>query len=87
MVFGKTVTIKFAKTDRDKREPGKVLLGALDANLEQVRSGLAWHFKKYQREQSPGDREAYARAEVEARYARIGRWRDPNPQPPWVLIR
>jgi endonuclease YncB( thermonuclease family) len=51
--------------------------------LEQVRAGMAWHATPYQREQTPHEREEYARAEEAARAARRGLWVDPNPVPPW----
>ena len=56
MVFGKTVTVDTGKTDRYGREVGKVLVDGVDANLEQLKRGLAWHYKTYEREQSPEDR-------------------------------
>jgi hypothetical protein len=37
---------------RFERILGKVLLGVEDMNLEQTWAGLAWHYKKYQGEQS-----------------------------------
>ena len=52
-------------------------------NLEQVRAGLAWHYKKYQKEQSPEDRALYSAMEVEAREVKRGLWHDPAPVPPW----
>jgi hypothetical protein len=60
-----------------------VLEGGRDVNLEQVRAGLAWHYKYYQDEQSPADRRLYADAETEARSAGRGLWADPDPTPPW----
>jgi len=54
-----------------------------DANLDQVEAGMAWHYKKYQREQSPSDRVKYSDAELEARRHKVGLWRDPNAIPPW----
>ena len=53
------------------------------SNLEQVEAGMAWHYKKYQREQSPSDRIEYSDAELEARRQKIGLWSDPNAIPPW----
>ena len=44
---------------------------------------MAWHYKKYQREQSPQDRVKYSDAELEARRHKDGLWSDPNPTPPW----
>ncbi len=62
---------------------GKVLVNGVDACLEQVKAGLAWHYKKYQREQSPEDQRLYAQAEIRAREERLGLWRDKKPMPPW----
>jgi endonuclease YncB( thermonuclease family) len=47
-----------------------------------VQAGMAWHYKEYQREQAPEDRELYAKAEDEARSARRGLWRDADPVEP-----
>ena len=33
-----------------------------DACLDQVKAGMAWHYKQYRDEQSPSDRETYASA-------------------------
>jgi endonuclease YncB( thermonuclease family) len=52
-------------------------------NLEQVETGLAWHYKKYQWEQSSAERVKYADAERDARRLKLGLWRDPDPMPPW----
>ena len=42
---------------------GKVLLSEVDMYLNQVETGLAWHNKKYQNEQSPTDRGMYSDAD------------------------
>src|ERR1035437_4706251 len=41
------------------REVGKVIVNGQDVTLEQVRRGMAWHYKAYEREQAPADRVAY----------------------------
>jgi endonuclease YncB( thermonuclease family) len=82
-VFDKQVTIEWSKRDKYGRIVGKVLLNGSDVCLEQVKAGMAWHYKYYQAEQSPEDRELYADSEVEARSARRGLWTDVNPTPPW----
>ena len=53
LVYGKTVTVDTGKTDRCGREVGKILVDGMDATREQVRRGLAWQYKAYQREQPP----------------------------------
>lgn len=82
MVFDKEVTVVYQKTDQYGRLVGKITLDGKDINLEQVKSGMAWHYKEYQREQSPEDRELYAKAEDEARAARRGLWQDADPVEP-----
>ena len=82
MVFGKTVTVEYYKTDQYGRIVGKILLDGKDIDLEQVKAGMAWHYKEYEREQTPADRELYARAEAEARSARRGLWADADPVEP-----
>ncbi len=82
MILGKDVSVNYQKIDQYGRLVGKILLDGKDINLEQVKAGMAWHYKEYQREQTPEDRELYARAEDEARAARRGLWQDPNPVEP-----
>lgn len=82
-VFGKQVKVVGNKTDKYGRTVGKIMVNGFDANLEQVRSGFAWHYKEYAREQSAEDRTTYAAAEVAARAKRIGLWYDSVPTPPW----
>ena len=83
LVFGRSVNVEWQKLDRYERIVGKVLINGQDANLEQVRRGLAWHYKKYEREQEPLDRATYSQAEIEARMSNRGLWSDPTPIPPW----
>ena len=80
---GKFVVVEYIKRDRYQRTLGKVLLDDKDMNLDQIQADLAWHYKHYQKEQPPSDREAYSEAEIEAREARRGLWHDPEPLPPW----
>jgi endonuclease YncB( thermonuclease family) len=74
-----------SKTDKYGRRVCRVLIDGQDVGLEQVRRGMAWHFKRYENEQSLVDRSAYAEAEAEARAERRGLWRDAEPQPPWAF--
>lgn len=82
LVFGKTVTVDWNKKDVYGRTVGKVLVAGSDANLAQVQAGMAWHYKKYQNEQSPSDRASYAQAEDNARARKVGLWTDASPIPP-----
>lgn len=83
LVFNRLVVVDYSKKDKYGRTVGKILVGGVDANLEQVRTGMAWHYKKYQSEQSEADQIAYAQAEEQARAGKLGLWRDAEPMPPW----
>lgn len=83
LVYGRPVTVEWRKRDRYRRIVGQVFVSGRDAGLEQIRTGMAWHYRKYQGEQSPHDRDRYAVAESDARLAHRGLWRDPDPIPPW----
>ncbi len=76
IVAGKRVTVEYQKRDRYGRILGKVLVDGIDVYLEQVKAEFAWHYKKYQHEQSPEDQKLYAEAENQAQEGRLGLWRE-----------
>jgi len=77
LVFGKDVTLRVTGKDRYERTLGVIFIGGVNANLQLVRQGLAWHFKKY------SDDQELAQAEIDARAARSGLWSGFDPMPPW----
>ena len=83
LVFNKQVTVEYNKKDKYGRTVGKILVDGVDANLEQIKAGMAWHYKKYQNEQAPDDRSLYVQAEEKARAGKLGLWIDTEPTPPW----
>lgn len=84
LAYGQTVSVEWSKTDRYGRLVGKLVSAkGTDINLEQVKRGMAWHYKEYQREQPPEDRASYAAAEEGAKESRRGLWADPAPMAPW----
>ena len=101
LVSDKTVTIEYEKRDRYKRIVGKVLVDPpgevfcmaldcvkkIDTGLAQIKAGLAWHYKKYQMEQSEEDRKLYSDAEQEARIKQMGLWKNEETIAPWVWRR
>ena len=87
LAHGKYVTVEFQKKDKYGRTVGKVLHNDTDFCLEQIKLGLAWHYKQYASEQIKTDREAYALAELAARDQNIGLWKDKTPFPPWEFRR
>ncbi|RJX32326.1 MAG: nuclease [Oxalobacter sp.] len=88
MIFGRQVVVVWKKRDRYKRIIGKIVLDEkTDVGLEQIKAGLAWHYKAYQKDQSGDDRQTYADAELRARDKRAGLWSDANPVAPWAWRR
>ena len=83
MVFRKTVIVYYNKRDKYDRIVGKVLLENEDITIEQIKRGLAWHYKKYENEQEIEDRSIYANEEYLARRDKKGVWSDSSSIPPW----
>src|SRR5215470_7135591 len=59
LVFQKGVEARCHKKDRYGREVCAVYVSLRDVGLEQIRTGLAWHYKEYQHEQTTLDRLVY----------------------------
>lgn len=83
LAFGQLVIVDFNKRDRYGRVVGKVTRNGKDLNVEQIRRGLAWHYKQYQNEQEIDDRSLYAQEEYLAQRDRRGLWADKEPVAPW----
>jgi hypothetical protein len=83
LVSGKTVTVQCENERSYGRLICKILLpSGEDIDLDQVKAGMAWHYKQYQDGQSAADRAAYASAECTAMKSKIGLWAEPNPVEP-----
>ena len=80
---GKAATIDGNKKDRYGRIVGKVIVAGVDCNLRQIQLGMAWHYKKYEKEQDVEDRSRYAHEEYLAQKSRIGLWTDTAVLAPW----
>jgi len=83
LVFGKEVTVFGTKLDRYGRYVGTVPVEGTDANLEQLRAGMAWFCRDYAGDVPADKRPVYQQAEAEARAAKRGLWRDSNAIAPW----
>lgn len=77
LIFNQNVRIKIQSTDRYGRKVVWVYREAQDVGLEMIRSGMAWHYKKFY------DSDEYAEAQRAASKKRVGLWADKNPQAPW----
>jgi endonuclease YncB( thermonuclease family) len=83
LVHGKQVTVDYQKKDKYGRVVGKILLNNTDVCLEQLKRGMAWHYKQYANEQPKEDQETYSLAEQQAKTELKGLWKDKQPVPPW----
>lgn len=83
LAFQQEASVRWDKEDRYGRIVGVVVVNGEDVGLALLRSGFAWHFKRYAHDQSASERIAYSKAEDQAKAARLGLWRDPQAVPPW----
>ena len=79
LLHGARVRLEVQTTDDYGRTVGRPYVGDLDVAAELVRTGNAWAYRRYLRDQSLLD------LEQEARDARRGLWSltETEPQPPW----
>ncbi|HYH41245.1 MAG TPA: thermonuclease family protein [Burkholderiales bacterium] len=93
IAHGRPVRIVWERRDRYGRLVARVMLAqcarpecpySVDAGLEQIKAGLAWHYKQYAKAQPVAERATYAYSEVAARARGDGLWRDTDPVPPWL---
>lgn len=83
LAFQKQAIVDCYRTDQYKRRVCRVLVAGKDVALAQVQAGLAWHYKRFEKEQTSSERAAYSRAENDARESRSGLWKSERPVPPW----
>lgn len=72
-----------AKARSLSAHPGKSAGGRSRRQLEQIKAGLAWHYKQYGKAQQLVDLSLYGEAEEFAKVNGMGLWRDPAPVAPW----
>jgi endonuclease YncB( thermonuclease family) len=84
LVLGRRVTVEIVDIDAHRRMVGIVHRSGMDINLEMVRSGYAWAYRRYL---SAPYASRYLDAEREARGKRLGLWKEANPDPPWEFKR
>lgn len=82
--YGAFVKVEYDKLDRYGRVLAYVSNGKQDVGLEQIKAGMAWHFKRYGRDQRKAEFDRYASAESQARAAKRGLWSQKTPAPPWA---
>lgn len=77
LCFQRRAQLLLSGNDHYGRIIGRLFCDGIDANREQVRSGMAWVYRAYARNPE------LEYLETQARIARIGLWQDKDPIPPW----
>ena len=83
LVYDKEVLVTWDKKDKYYRILGKVIVDGRDANYVQLKKGLAWYYKQYEKDLNNEDKKKYLEAEEWARNYTEGLWADANSIPPW----
>lgn len=83
LVAAKDVCVSGDKKDRYERLIGTIIVDGQSANFKMIQGGYAWHFKKYESEQTQMEREVFAAEETAARSSAVGLWSEPDPIAPW----
>ena len=78
-IFKKNVQLKITGYDRNKRTIAMVYSNRQNINLAMIKNGFAWHFSRYSSDSN------FAQAESQARKAKAGLWKKPDPVAPWVF--
>jgi len=77
MIEKKELWISWKAKDNFERLLAQVYVGETHINSEMLKSGMAWHFKRYNKS------EALAKLETEAKEAKKGLWKNSSPTAPW----
>ncbi|WP_353655872.1 thermonuclease family protein [Robiginitalea aurantiaca] len=76
-IFSRQVSVVVDSKDRYGRSIGWVYYDDKCLNEELLKAGLAWHFRRYSKD------EKLQALEDEARANKVGLWQDSKPIPPW----
>jgi endonuclease YncB( thermonuclease family) len=82
-VLGQPVILDIAQLDVYGRTIARILHDGKDANLDMIEGGFAWCYRKYLRNLSLTNRDAYQHAEDDAKSHSRGLWNLPTPLAPW----
>ena len=84
LILNKKVTVISDKKDKYKRLLGVISLDEVDVNLEMIKAGAAWHFKKYAKfDQARDQYLIYDENEHQAKLKKIGLWKE-KAISPWL---
>lgn len=77
LVAGRNVAVEVLDIDRYGRPVGRVRIGAISVSREQVRRGMAWSSRAYNRDP------LLPAIQVRAQAGHMGLWSEANPVSPW----
>jgi endonuclease YncB( thermonuclease family) len=80
MILGEYVDVELTGSKTYNREVCIIRKGSMNVNLEMVKRGYAWAYKRYLKRPYASE---YISAENEARDRKLGLWQQSNPTPPW----
>ena len=84
LILNKKVIVIGDKKDKYKRLLGVISLDEVDVNLEMIKAGAAWHFKKYAKfDQAQDLYLIYDESEHKAKLKKIGLWKE-KAISPWL---
>lgn len=78
LCYGKEAHVTVYELDKYKRSVGTVFCNGINSNAEQVKTGMAWVYDKYVRDQS------FYALQKTAKENKLGLWVDPRPIEPWL---
>ncbi len=76
-IAGEIVNVEYSKKDRYGRVLGTIYLNNQDINLQQIKDGYAWVYRKYSKNSN------YIIQEKLSKEHKKGLWIDDNPVAPW----
>jgi endonuclease YncB( thermonuclease family) len=77
LIAGKMVEVRTKNIDRYRRQIGIVFIKGVNVNEALLKNGLAWHFKKYDKNA------AWAELENKAKSQKLNIWSIASPTSPW----
>lgn len=80
LILGETVGVTTTGDKTHNREVCIIKKHGMDVNLEMIKRGAAWAYRKYLKEPYTSE---YIEAENQAKSKKIGLWSDSNPMAPW----
>lgn len=81
LIHGKEVKVLSKGKDRYGRTLGVIYFNDKDINLEMVKRGMVWVYRRYSLDKD------YLKAEEKAKSEKLGLWKQKNPVPPWEFRR